>query len=182
MRPERALLSEIVDYAGLFPPAQLPLEKAVREYAAHLGEEKAWMLGRFIIPAQRLEELEPHLVIFSEPLRIIVLGKGGRSEDEYLKNLNQDKSIKGVWITIETFDCKKGCKNCITANIATYNVLEENNPFTDKTHNTLRPNNTFQVNFNFEDATLKRTYVQASGNVTCYASSIDKVKGFHVFE
>ena len=99
-----------------------------------------------------------------------------------LKNLNQDKSIKGVWITIETFDCKKGCKNCITANIATYNVLEENNPFTDKTHNTLRPNNTFQVNFNFEDATLKRTYVQASGNVTCYASSIDKVKGFHVFE
>ena len=55
MRPERALLSEIVDYAGLFPPAQLPLEKAVREYAAHLGEEKAWMLGRFIIPAQRLE-------------------------------------------------------------------------------------------------------------------------------
>ena len=99
-----------------------------------------------------------------------------------LKNLNQDKSIKGVWITIETFDCKKGCKNCITANIATYNVLEENNPFTGKTHNTLRPNNTFQVNFNFEDATLKRTYVQASGNVTCYASSIDKVKGFHVFE
>ena len=99
-----------------------------------------------------------------------------------LKNLNQDKSIKGVWITIETFDCKKGCKNCITANIATYSVLEENNPFTGKTHNTLRPNNTFQVNFNFEDATLKRTYVQASGNVTCYASSIDKVKGFHVFE
>ena len=90
MRPERALLSEIVDYAGLFPPAQLPLEKAVREYAAHLGEEKAWMLGRFIIPAQRLEELEPHLVIFSEPVRIIALGKGGRSEDEYLKNLNQD--------------------------------------------------------------------------------------------
>ena len=90
MRPERALLSEIVDYAGLFPPAQLPLEKAVREYAAHLGEEKAWMLGRFIIPAQRLEELEPHLVLFSEPVRIIALGKGGRSEDEYLKNLNQD--------------------------------------------------------------------------------------------
>ena len=48
------------------------------------------MLGRFIIPAQRLEELEPHLVLFSEPVRIIALGKGGRSEDEYLKNLNQD--------------------------------------------------------------------------------------------
>lgn len=113
MRPERALLSEIVDYAGLFPPAQLPLEKAVREYAAHLGEEKAWMLGRFIIPAQRLEELEPHLVIFSEPVRIIVLGKGGRSEDEYLKNLNQDltaiktfRTAQDATVSIDSFEAR----------------------------------------------------------------------------
>ena len=113
MRPERALLSEIVDYAGLFPPAQLPLEKAVREYAAHLSEEKAWMLGRFIIPAQRLEELEPHLVIFSEPLRLIVLGKGGRSEDEYLKNLNQDltaiktfRTAQDATVSIDSFEAR----------------------------------------------------------------------------
>ena len=113
MRPERALLSEIVDYAGLFPPAQLPLEKAVREYAAHLGEEKAWMLGRFIIPAQRLEELEPHLVIFSEPVRIIALGKGGRSEDEYLKNLNQDltaiktfRTAQDATVSINSFEAR----------------------------------------------------------------------------
>ena len=113
MRPERALLSEIVDYAGLFPPAQLPLEKAVREYAAHLGEEKAWMLGRFIIPAQRLEELEPHLVLFSEPVRIIALGKGGRSEDEYLKNLNQDltaiktfRTAQDAAVSIDSFEAR----------------------------------------------------------------------------
>ena len=113
MRPERALLSEIVDYAGLFPPAQLPLEKAVREYAAHLGEEKAWMLGRFIIPAQRLEELEPHLVIFSEPVRIIALGKGGRSEDEYLKNLNQAltaiktfRTAQDATVSIDSFEAR----------------------------------------------------------------------------
>ena len=113
MRPERALLSEIVDYAGLFPPAQLPLEKAVREYAAHLGEEKAWMLGRFIIPAQRLEELEPHLVLFSEPVRIIALGKGGRSEDEYLKNLNQDltaiktfRTAQDATVSIDSFEAR----------------------------------------------------------------------------
>ena len=113
MRPERALLSEIVDYAGLFPPAQLPLEKAVREYATHLGEEKAWMLGCFIIPAQRLEELEPHLVIFSEPVRIIALGKGGRSEDEYLKNLNQDltaiktfRTAQDAVVNVDSFEAR----------------------------------------------------------------------------
>ena len=133
MRPERALLSEIVDYAGLFPPAQLPLEKAVREYAAHLGEEKAWMLGRFIIPAQRLEELEPHLVIFSEPLRIVALGKGGRSEDEYLKNLNRDltaiktfRTAQGAVVNIDSFEVRLPplpVTNAFIANVA--NQLHE---------------------------------------------------------
>jgi len=133
MRPERALLSEIVDYAGLFPPAQLPLEKAVREYAAHLGEEEAWMLGRFIIPAQRLEELEPHLVIFSEPLRIVALGKGGRSEDEYLKNLNRDltaiktfRTAQGAVVNIDSFEVRLPplpVTNAFIANVA--NQLHE---------------------------------------------------------
>ena len=128
MRPERALLSEIVDYAGLFPPAQLPLEKAVREYAAHLGEEKAWMLGRFIIPAQRLEELEPHLVLFSEPVRIAALGKGGRSEDEYLKNLNHDltaiktfRTAQDAAVSIDSFEVRLPplpVTNAFIANVA----------------------------------------------------------------
>lgn len=47
----------LVDYAGLFPPASLDMTAAVAEYAAHLGEQEAWMLGRFIVPAGRLEEL-----------------------------------------------------------------------------------------------------------------------------
>ena len=133
MRPERALLSEIVDYAGLFPPAQLPLEKAVREYAAHLGEEKAWMLGRFIIPAQRLEELEPHLVLFSAPVRIAALGKGGRSEDEYLKNLNQDltaiktfRTAQAAAVSIDSFEARLPplpVTNAFIANVA--NQLRE---------------------------------------------------------
>ena len=111
MRPERALLSGMVDYAGLFPPAQLPLEKAVREYAVHLGGAEAWVLGRFIIPAQRLEELEPHLVLFSETFRVVALGKGGRSEDEYLKNLNRDlnaietfRTAHGAAVSVESFE------------------------------------------------------------------------------
>ena len=133
MRPERALLSGMLDYAGLFPPAQLPLEKAVREYAAHLGEEKAWMLGRFIIPAQRLEELEPHLVLFSEPVRIIALGKGGRSEDEYLKNLNQDltaiktfRTAQDATVSVNGFEARLPplpVTNAFIANVA--NQLRE---------------------------------------------------------
>ena len=113
MRPARALLAGMVDYAGLFPPAQFPLDDAVREYAAHLGDAEAWMLGRFIIPAQRLGELEPHLRAFPETLRIAALGKGGRSEDEYLKNIDADlaaiksfRAAHGDAVAVESFEAR----------------------------------------------------------------------------
>ncbi|MEN8007909.1 MAG: hypothetical protein ABFS42_12900 [Candidatus Krumholzibacteriota bacterium] len=61
----RSFMGGLVDYAGLFPPASLDMAAAVAEYAAHLEEKEAWMLGRFIVPAGRLEELgdtcAPHL-------------------------------------------------------------------------------------------------------------------------
>ena len=53
----RALMRRLVDYAGLFPPAALSMEEAARRYAAHLGSPEAWMLGRFVVPVERLSEL-----------------------------------------------------------------------------------------------------------------------------
>lgn len=52
----RALLSEIVDYAGLFPPSKLPMAEAVKNYAAYRAGAHAWMLGKFVVPAARLDE------------------------------------------------------------------------------------------------------------------------------
>jgi hypothetical protein len=52
-----ALLHTIVDYAGLFPPAGLDMTAAVRNYAAYRGDAHAWMLGRFIVPVARLDEM-----------------------------------------------------------------------------------------------------------------------------
>jgi len=51
-----ALLSHVVDYAGLFPPASLDMESAVRNYQRYLHGDYAWMLGNFVVPASRLEE------------------------------------------------------------------------------------------------------------------------------
>jgi hypothetical protein len=45
-----------VDYAGLFPPAALAMEAAVAEYARWRRSPEAWMLGRFVLPAGRLDE------------------------------------------------------------------------------------------------------------------------------
>lgn len=52
----RALLSGLVDYAGLFPPAGLGMADAVARYANHRQGPRAWMLGRFVVPVARLTE------------------------------------------------------------------------------------------------------------------------------
>jgi hypothetical protein len=52
-----ALLHTIVDYAGLFPPAMLPMDAAVENYAAYRDDPHAWMLGRFVVPVARLDEM-----------------------------------------------------------------------------------------------------------------------------
>jgi hypothetical protein len=52
-----ALLHDAIDYAGLFPPAQLDMPGAVAEYASYLRSSDAWALGRFVVPAARLDEL-----------------------------------------------------------------------------------------------------------------------------
>jgi hypothetical protein len=54
----RVLMRGIVDYAGLFPPASRSMASAVGEYARHREEPSAWALGRFVLPAARLEEFE----------------------------------------------------------------------------------------------------------------------------
>jgi hypothetical protein len=59
-RSLRSLLSDIVDYAGLFPPAGLSMAASVEAYARAKEGEHEWMLGRFICPAARLAELSEH--------------------------------------------------------------------------------------------------------------------------
>lgn len=57
-RALRALLHGLIDYAGLFPPAGLAMDAAVRNYDSYIRGEDAWMLGRFVVPAGCLAEYE----------------------------------------------------------------------------------------------------------------------------
>lgn len=52
----RILFSELIDYAGLFPPAALSMPEAVINYATYRNSNYNWMLGRFVVPVNRLEE------------------------------------------------------------------------------------------------------------------------------
>src|SRR5271155_877544 len=81
-----ALLEGLIDYAGLFRPASLDMQVAVRNYSAYRASDEAWMLGRFVVPAQRLGEFSS---AFAEaccdervtPWLLSVLSTGDAAED-----------------------------------------------------------------------------------------------------
>lgn len=52
----REFFAGMIDYAGLFPPAALDMDSAVREYARHSAGSDADLLGRFVVPVSRLDE------------------------------------------------------------------------------------------------------------------------------
>jgi hypothetical protein len=53
-----ALLTGLVDYAGLFPPAKLDMPATVRNYGRFRESPESWMLQRLIVPVARLDEFE----------------------------------------------------------------------------------------------------------------------------
>jgi hypothetical protein len=84
-----ALLEGLIDYAGLFPPASLDMKTAVRNYASYRASDEAWMLGRFVVPVQRLDEFSAAFagVCCDEqvtPWLLSVLSTGDPAEDARL--------------------------------------------------------------------------------------------------
>src|SRR4051812_46206928 len=57
----RMLLSESIDYAGLFPPAELDMASALDNFGRYSSGPSSWALGRFIVPVSRLSEFEAML-------------------------------------------------------------------------------------------------------------------------
>ena len=90
-----ALMSNLIDYAGLFPPAKLDMPATVRNYADYLSSPEAWMLGRLLVPAGRLDEFEPCAASLlphddeAEPWRIscLIAPAGERQLDEDLQRI-----------------------------------------------------------------------------------------------
>jgi hypothetical protein len=87
----RAFLAQLIDYAGLFPPASLAMGPAIGNYATYKASADAWMLGRFICPAARLEELDEHVELFAGGPPLAVAAIGRRSEGAtFLEGLGED--------------------------------------------------------------------------------------------
>lgn len=89
-------MHRLIDYAGLFPPASLDLSTAVRKYSGYRKDEDRWMLGRFIIPAFRLEELAPFLRTITaeagKPSDLAVLIGGGDAPEAAVRRAREESA------------------------------------------------------------------------------------------
>ena len=97
----RTLLAGSIDYAGLFPPAALDMAAAVRQYADHRASADAWALGRFVVSAGRLADLEREVEALAprnpaEPWRLsVLLGTEPAVELERLGEFNCRHAAEG---------------------------------------------------------------------------------------
>jgi hypothetical protein len=95
------LLEGAIDYAGLFPPAQLPLEAALRNYARYRQDNDSWMLGRFVLPVVRLRDLDhyiPELFGAGPQLCLAALGSAGDSATDFSGAICSDvQAVSDLW-------------------------------------------------------------------------------------
>jgi hypothetical protein len=85
----RAFMAHLIDYAGLFPPAALPLEPAVATFLAYRRGPDVGMLGHFICPAARLAELGRLVPPAEGPIPVAALGRKCAA-DEFRAGLADD--------------------------------------------------------------------------------------------
>lgn len=99
---KRALMEEMIDYAGLFPPAELAMLPAVMAYADYREGERSWALGRFVLPAARLDEfLNAQENLAGDAWRLSgILGPEVERELEAVAEFNR-KAVGAVMNTVE---------------------------------------------------------------------------------
>jgi hypothetical protein len=88
----RALLTGSLDYAGLFPPAELPLSDAIRAYSRQRRDPHAWIQSRFICPVGKLPELDAFRSLLEEgdPIPLSVLLRGGSAPSMFVQTFGED--------------------------------------------------------------------------------------------
>ena len=118
----RTILAHAIDYAGLFPPAQLDMPGAVAEFESYLASSDAWALGRFVVPAARLNELatiagealpNPLGAGHAERQLSVVLGADLAADVERLRAFSAGASDRVWWAGVDAVELRASTPDAI---------------------------------------------------------------------
>jgi hypothetical protein len=109
----RMFLRELVDYDGLQPPADLSIVEALETNLRERNSPHAWMLGRVVVPASRLEAVASHALLrdirlasSGQPLPVcVVIDSADPRADyalvaRYVFGERQPIAVRALWVAI----------------------------------------------------------------------------------
>ncbi len=105
-----ALFERLIDDAGLFPPAVLPMRSALRAHARHGESAYWWVAGRFVVAASRLDELVAARSAADGPLDLSVVldsGASGAKGDTVRADLHRIDRLAGLdGVTVSSLEAR----------------------------------------------------------------------------
>ena len=82
------LLSKSIDYAGLFPPASLPVSEAMEMFKRYLQGRESWIVNSIVLPIDRLTEAAGSFD--DTPLRLTATSRRTEDSHQWLGRLEED--------------------------------------------------------------------------------------------
>lgn len=106
---KQAFFTALIDDAGLFPPAALPMREALRAHARHAESAYAWVGGRFVLAASRADEFiaasdRDQAIAISAILDAAALGAKGDTVEADLHRVDRVCALPGV--TVDALEAK----------------------------------------------------------------------------
>jgi hypothetical protein len=101
----RAFLGELIDDAGLYPPAALPLSEALAANERGAAGPEYWMLGRFVVPAAQVGALARLLDDSPDPLECSVVVDAAHAAAEFA-DLARLEAERGDRIAVEALEAR----------------------------------------------------------------------------
>ncbi len=118
----REFFGGIIDYAGMFPPAELTLSKAFRNYIGYLESEDKWMMSKFVCSVKSFLEIFGknsesgklvHNYHGSRWIDFSLLSSGGNTPKDFKNSLEKEcREIKKIIeehtekISVDAFEVK----------------------------------------------------------------------------
>lgn len=109
----KELLSGLIDYAGLFPPASLHIDKAIAEYLFYKKFEYKDIVSRFVVPVSSVENLklickEHNVKNISLSVILPEMGSDEKSEKIISKSIQDLSNIikSNNFIEVSSFEIK----------------------------------------------------------------------------